>query len=659
VHIYSAGEDRLKAVVYLLFKTQQKCKPLRAFLYLWGLIRKIPLQGKASQMDIYAHIFHSVRKRWLLSGKSWNERGCKLNKKDLVKIIFRFAKEFKMPFINTFISMIVLNVSYMVFPLLFSLMVDEVFVYQNKDFYIMIIIANLSIYVFQMGLVLVQVLSVSYLSNRFLFDIRLKVFQKIQHIKSANYQNKLIGDLAAVINKDVDDIMTVINVNYFNIVINYVQIIACVIFVFLIHYKIAILMFIIVPISTLIAVGFGKIVNKRMESYRREYGHHISWVYEILSGVREIHMLNATKDINKVFLHGRAELLRKKAQMSWMELLSERANSGICMLANLCIYIYGAYLVTKGDITLGNMMAIIWFFALLKMSLTVAAQKSVAAQGNLVGVSNVIQLLAEEEEDDRYSRTPLKMTEGTIQFEHVAFSYNSEKEVLKDINLTAIRGQKIAIVGASGSGKTTLVNLLLRFYDSNSGRISLDDQDIKEISIKSLRNEIGYVQQETLIFDESISYNLRLGNKKATKKQMYRALEEVNLREVISMLPEGLDTVIGVDGFNLSGGQRQRLAIARIILKDPKILIFDEATSALDSKTEQDVLNTWNRLSKNRTTLIIAHRLSTILDTDKVAVMKDGNLVGFDHNTVLLKKCDEYKRLFEKQYFTQENGQII
>lgn len=582
-----------------------------------------------------------------------------MNKKALVKIIVAFAKEFKMPFINTFLSMIVLNVSYMVFPLLFSVMVDEVFVYQNKDFYVMIIIANLAIYVFQMGIVLVQVLAVAYLSNRFLFDIRRKVFQKMQHIKAANYQSRLIGDLAAVINKDVDDIMTVINVNYFNIVINYVQIIACIIFVFLIHYKIAILMFIIVPVTTFIAVRFGRLVSKRMEDYRREYGTHISWVYEILSGIREIHMLNATKEINKGFLKGRAVLLREKAQMSWLELLSERANSGVCMLANLCIYVYGGYLVTQGEITLGNMMAILWFFALLKMSLTAAAQKSVAAQGNLVGVSNVVKLLAEEEEKDSYRRNSLKLTEGTIRFENVSFSYNCEKEVLKGINLTVSRGQKIAIVGASGSGKTTLVNLLLRFYDSYSGKISLDNQDINEISLKSLRNSIGYVQQETLIFDESIRYNLKLGNKKATEQQMYRVLEEVNLGEVIAMLPKGLDTVIGEEGFNLSGGQRQRLAIARILLKDPKILIFDEATSALDTKTEKEVLNTWNQLSRNRTTLIIAHRLSTILDTDKVAVIKAGNLVGFDHNSVLLNNCEEYKRLFEKQYFSRENGQII
>ncbi len=580
-----------------------------------------------------------------------------MDKKDLVRKIIRFAIEFKMPFINTFISMIVLNVSYMVFPLLFSVMVDEVFVYQNKNFYVMIIIANLAIYLFQMGIVLVQVLAVAYLSNRFLFDIRLKVFQKIQHINAENYHSKLIGDLAAVINKDVDDIMTVINVNYFNIVINYVQIIACVIFVFLIHYKIAILMFVIVPVTTFIAVGFGRLVNRRTEAYRREYGNHISWVYEILSGIREIHMLNATKEINKVFLQGRAGLIREKAQISWFELLSERVNSGICMLANLCIYVYGGYLVIQGDITLGNMMAILWFFALLKMSLTAAAQKSVAAQGNLVGVSNVALLLAEGEEEDGYRRNPLRLTEGTIQFENVSFSYNSEKEVLKNINLTVFRGQKIAIVGASGSGKTTMVNLLLRFYDSYSGRIAIDNQDIREISLRSLRNSIGYVQQETLIFEESIRYNLRLGNRRATEQQMIGVLEEVNLWSVISMLPKGLDTVIGEAGFNLSGGQRQRLAIARILLKDPKILIFDEATSALDTSTEKEVLNAWNHLSTNRTTLIIAHRLTTILETDKVAVIKGGKLAGFDHNSVLLKNCDEYKRLFEKQYFSRENGQ--
>jgi len=581
-----------------------------------------------------------------------------MDKKELIRNILNFAKEFRMTYFITFLSMILLNVSYMAFPLLFSVMVDEVFVYQNKDFYVMIIIINLAIYVIQMGLVLIQVLAVAYLTNRFLFDVRFKIFKKIQRIKAVKYQNKLIGDLAAVINKDVDDIMTFISVNYFNIIINYVQIIACVVFVCIINYKIAIVMFVIVPITTVITVKFGNLVNKKMESYRRQYGKHISWIYEILSGIREIHSLNATKKVFRSFRHDRTQLLRNKAQMSWMELLSDRANVGVCMLANICIYIYGSYLVIKGELTLGNMMAIIWFFVLLKNSLIAAAQKTVAAQGNLVGVSNVVEMLKEENEDDKYYNNPLKLTKGTITFENVDFSYNGGKRVLNNINFTASRGEKIAIVGASGSGKTTMVNLLLRFYDSYRGKIWFDDQEIKEVSLKSLRDSIGYVQQETLIFDESIRYNLRLGNKKCTEKQMWRVLEEVNLDKVVLELPDGIDTIIGAEGFNMSGGQRQRLAIARILLKDPRILIFDEATSALDTNTEKEVLNTWNELSKKRTTLIIAHRLSTVLDTDKIAVIKDGMIVGFNHHSVLLKDCDEYKKLFEKQYFQGRMGQL-
>lgn len=581
-----------------------------------------------------------------------------MEKKKIVFEVFKFAKKFKVAFFNLFICTIVANFLSMAFPFILSLLIDEVFTHGNKDFYVMVILGYIVIYLIQAVMLFIQVLVWAYLTNRFLFDIRLSLFQKIQNLKAKSIQSKLVGDLVTIINKDTDEIMDFMHVNYFNIIINYVQLIACIIFVLSINVKIALLLFLLVPIATYSALFFGNKVKVKMDEFRRKYGKHVSWIYEILSGMREIQLMNGERSINKVFINDLAMLTRIKAKMSWLELAAERMNVGICMFSSLCIYIFGSKLVVKGEITLGEITAIIWYFNLQKNILSTLSQKTVGAQGNLAAIDKVLSLLAEEEENDTFTLDELCVEGGSIEFKNVSFGYNENISIIKDLNLKIQSGEKIALVGGSGSGKTTMMHLLMRFYDEYKGSISIDEYDIRQVSLRSLRKHIGVVQQESLIFNETIRYNLMLGNIKATDQQIWEACEKANIADIIRGLPRQLDTVIGNKGINMSGGQRQRLAIARILLKEPKIIILDEATSALDNETEKEVQRAWDTLSQERTTIIIAHRLSTIFGTDRVAVLKDGKIVSCNHHTELLNSCEDYRKLFKEQYVSQEKYAI-
>ena len=240
--------------------------------------------------------------------------------------------------------------------------------------------------------------------------------------------------------------------------------------------------------------------------------------------------------------------------------------------------------------------------------------------------------------------------QGDIDFSHIDFSYNPEKQILFDFNLDVKRGQKIALVGATGSGKTTVVNLLTRFYDVDKGKITIDGIDVQDIPKKTLRSAIAIVLQDTVLFQDTISNNIRYGRLDATMDEIKAAAETAEAHEFIERLPDGYDTVLTEGGGNLSQGQRQLLSIARAVLADPKILILDEATSSVDTRTEMHIQEAMVALMKNRTSLIIAHRLSTIRDADCIIVMKDGTIMESGNHDELLAKEGVYYNLYQNQF---------
>jgi ATP-binding cassette subfamily B protein len=262
----------------------------------------------------------------------------------------------------------------------------------------------------------------------------------------------------------------------------------------------------------------------------------------------------------------------------------------------------------------------------------------------------MFQLLNEHPEiTDRPGAKPLRVGDGEVRFEHVSFSYQPERPILDDISLTIPPGRKVAVVGHSGAGKSTLSRLLFRFYDVNMGRILISGQDVRDVTQETLRAAIGIVPQDTVLFNDTIRYNIAYGRCEASEEELFEAARLANIHDFIVSLQQGYDTVVGERGLELSGGEKQRIAIARAILKRPKILVFDEATSSLDSQSEQTILEALRRVAAEHTTLVIAHRLSTIIDADEIVVMDQGRIIERGTHRALLTQDGHYAKMWALQ----------
>ena len=314
------------------------------------------------------------------------------------------------------------------------------------------------------------------------------------------------------------------------------------------------------------------------------------------------------------------------------------------------IMFFAADEVMSGEMSIGDFVLVNAFLLQLFIPLGFLGMVYRQMKHSLADMDQLVKLLDEAPEiQDKSDAKPLVVTKGELKFEHVAFAYQPERPILHDINFTISPGQKLAVVGASGAGKSTLARLLFRFYDVTGGRVLIDGQDIRDVTQDSLRAVIGIVPQDTVLFNESLYYNLAYARNDATHEEIIEAAKLAQLHDFVSSLPEGYDTIVGERGLKLSGGEKQRVAIARAILKQPKIIIFDEATSALDSHSEQAILSALKEASAEHTTLVIAHRLSTIVDADKILVMEGGRIVEQGDHVALLEQKGVYSMLWDLQ----------
>ena len=393
-------------------------------------------------------------------------------------------------------------------------------------------------------------------------------------------------------------------------------------------------------------------VNKRMKSCfrrsRQKAGELSAQAEEALSGIR----------LTKAFANEKLELTRFLAKSK--ELMQVRQSSfGILSyfsgmvnfftnFTNLTVLVCGGYLISKGQLSYSDFVAFFLYVNLFMKPVLRLMVFTEMYQRGMAGFQRFQEMMATPVEiQDAPNAIASGKLEGRITFEKVSFGYLTEKPVLKDFSLDIAPGQKVAFVGATGVGKTTLVNLLLRFYEPNSGRILLDGKDIKLYKQSFLRQNIGLVQQDVFLFSDSVRFNIAYGKLQVSDDEVKNAAKMAAADEFIQRLTEGYDTKVGERGVKLSGGQKQRLSIARAFLKNPPVLVLDEATSALDNKTERLVQRSLDSLAQNRTTLIIAHRLSTIINADKIVVLQNGEIVEAGTHLELMEKEGVYKRLYE------------
>ena len=410
---------------------------------------------------------------------------------------------------------------------------------------------------------------------------------------------------------------------------------------------VGVLIFLFIPIS-IVRKKVSKSIARSVKS-----GTQLSTRYvETYSGIKIIKSFNLQKTLFDKFNINVEELFKISMKMTrdtnWlgpiMHIVTAVGVAGV-------LY-YGLHLITTGVITSGTFVAFIAALIMLYTPIKSIGNNYVGLQTSLLALERIYDVLdlysVEEQEKDNQKR--LKGVNKSIRFEHVDFSYDGHRKILKDISFEVPVGSKVALVGNSGGGKSTITSLIPRLYELDSGKVLVDDTDINEYSISSLRENISMVFQDNFLFDGTVRENLMYGNENASQEQIDFAVKSAFLDDFISKLPHGLDTLIGERGLLLSGGQKQRLAIARAILKNAPVVILDEATSALDNKSEKVVQRALDKLMEGRTTIVIAHRLSTIMDADKILVINDGRLVEEGTHAELLEKQGAYSVLYNSQF---------
>ena len=411
----------------------------------------------------------------------------------------------------------------------------------------------------------------------------------------------------------------------------------------------------ILPLSALI---LKIIVSKSQKYFKRQQdflGHVNGQVEEVYGGHLIVKVFNGEEKSLKEFKRANDELYKSAWKSQFLSGLMHPLMNFVGNVGYVCVAIFGGYLAIKGKISIGDIQAFIQYNKQFTQPIGQIAQISGNLQSMVAAAERVFEFLEQDEEkDSKEDPVDIDNLKGNIEFDHVKFGYTDDRIIIKDFSAKVKDGQKIAIVGPTGAGKTTIVKLLMRFYDLNSGKITIDGYDIKEFKKGTIRKKLGMVLQDTWLFSGSIKDNIKYGRPDASDNDVIEAAKAAHIHHFIKTLPNGYNMVLNEETSNVSAGQKQLLTIARVILADPKILILDEATSSIDTRTEIQIQSAMDNLMKGRTSFIIAHRLSTIKNADLILVMNEGDIVEQGTHDELLKKGGFYSKLYNSQFEVEE-----
>lgn len=488
-------------------------------------------------------------------------------------------------------------------------------------------------------------------SNKILYDIRKKLYHHLQALSARFYANNQAGQIISRVINDVEQTKDFILTGLMNIWLDCVTIVIALTIMFVLDIKLTLAAIFIFPFYILTVYFFfgrlRRLTRKRSQALAEVQG----FLHERVQGMSVIKSFaiedNEAKNFDK---YNRHFLHRAFTHTRW-NANSFAAINTVTDLGPLIVIGVGAYLAINGSITVGTLAAFVGYLEQLFGPLRRLVSSFTTLTQSFASMDRVFQLMDEDYDiKNNIGAQPIPIEHGNIQMNHVYFKYNEDESmILKDINLDIEQGQTVAFVGMSGGGKSTLINLIPRFYDTLKGEITIDGHNLKEFLTGSLRHQIGLVQQDNVLFSDTIRENILLGKPDATEEEIVDAAKKANAHDFIMTLSDGYDTEVGERGVKLSGGQKQRISIARIFLNNPPIIILDEATSALDLESEAIIQDALNVLSRDRTTLIVAHRLSTITHADKIVVMEDGQIVETGTHQELLEKKGAYEHLFRIQ----------
>ena len=488
-------------------------------------------------------------------------------------------------------------------------------------------------------------------SNKILYDIREKLYKHLQELSPKYYSENKVGEIISRVINDVEQTKDFIMTGLMNVWLDLVTVLIALIIMFTINAELTLVSMAIFPFYIFgIYYFFGRL-RRLMRARSQALAEVQGFLHERITGINVIKSFAVEKHEEKRFANKNNNFLSKAVNHARWNAKSFAVVNTITDIGPLLVIGYGAYQVLGGNLTVGALAAFVAYLERLYGPLRRLVSSSTTLTQSIASMDRVFHLFDEKYDvTDRENAEPLDVSRGEIDFQDVGFSYDGKStNTLNHINLSIVPGETIAFVGMSGGGKSTLVSLIPRFYDVTSGAIKIDGRDTRDYTIQSLRNNIGMVMQDNILFSDTVKENILLALPGASDEQVIEAAKAANAHDFIMNLPEGYDTEVGERGVKLSGGQKQRIAIARVFLKNPPILILDEATSALDLESESIIQETLLKLSKNRTTIIVAHRLSTITHADNIYVMKDGTIAEAGTHQELLNKRSVYYDLYSIQ----------
>ena len=489
-------------------------------------------------------------------------------------------------------------------------------------------------------------------------QMRSDMFNKLETLPYSFYDEHETGKIMSRMTNDLMDVSELAHHGPENLLISGIMIVGSFVYLCTISVPLTLIIFACVPIMVVVSLFCRKRMRDAFAESRKSIAVINAALESSISGIRVTKAFtNADKEAEK-FEKGNAQFVeaRKKAYRAMAQFFS--STSFITDVFNVVVMLAGGLFMYAGKINFGDYSAFIVSVNQFIGPVTTLINFMEQYQNGVTGFERFLEIMDEQPEQESPNARDLQNVQGEITLDHVSFSYDNSKEVLKDVSLNIKKGETLALVGPSGGGKTTICHLIPAFYRATGGRILIDGTDINDVTFKSLRRSIGIVQQDVFLFNGSIKENILYGRLDATDGEVIEAAKRANIHDFVMTLPDGYDTQIGERGVKLSGGQKQRLSIARVFLKNPAILILDEATSALDNTTEILIQQALDELCKGRTTLVVAHRLSTIKNADEICVIANGQITEMGTHEALMEKGGVYHDLYSLQFRSGESDHL-
>lgn len=568
-----------------------------------------------------------------------------------VRRLLRYLKPYRPQMVVAVIALVFGALLGLVFPWIMQNLVDSVLTDQNIEELNRITIILIVTFLVRSFFYYFQGYFLSYVGERIVVDLRKELYQHLHELTLAFYSDRRVGELVSRLSSDVTLVRTALTNNVATVLSQSLTFVGSLVLMLVLNWRLTLYVLSVAPLIVGSAAIFGARLRKLSTKVQDELADSTAIAEEALNGVRVVKAFSREpyevqrygNQVERTFTFVMRQTILRSAFGPLISFFAFAALTGILWV--------GGMEVLSGRLSAGSLIAFLVYGINIAGSLGAFTSLYTQLQEAAGATRRIFELLDDRPEiEDAPDAIEHSVAAGRIEFERVSFAYEDSQPVIDEIDLTIAPGEVLALVGPSGAGKTTLFNLIPRFYDASKGRILIDGIDIRQISLASLRGQIGLVPQETQLFSTTIRDNILYGRLDADEAELVAAAKAANADEFIEAFPDGYDTQVGERGVKLSGGQRQRIAIARAILKNPRILLLDEATSSLDSESEHLVQEALERLMTGRTTVIIAHRLSTVHRADRIAVLRQGRLEELGSHAELIERDGIYARLYRMQF---------